>query len=311
MNCQVYLKNKPIVNFFDDEEVMPKYPVKVYHDGSHHVATLITKRKAREKAREIQDIDVVFNQLYDKAVVELGLSKREIKNYIVDELGALHEDKPDLTEYVENNIERREHNAYLKLKRFRRKAYLNEWNYFATFTYSDEKQTEESFRARLKKCFSNFAVRRSWRLMGVFERAPETKRLHFHCLLYVPPGEMPGEIKEVRDYSTKNHRMQVSNCNSFFLETFGRNDFQRIDSNKFSVKRCIGYICKYLEKTGESIMYSRGIPTELSMNIERSDIANDFCDFVIKFALYDQVFEAGVEEPEEDLPSVDLYNMLC
>ena len=37
--------------------------------------------------------------------------------------------------------------------------------------------------------------------MGVFENAPETERLHFHALMYIPDGEMIGNIYEKKDYN--------------------------------------------------------------------------------------------------------------
>ena len=39
--------------------------------------------------------------------------------------------------------------SYGSFSNFVRKAYLNRFNYFATFTYDDRKHTEESFRKKL------------------------------------------------------------------------------------------------------------------------------------------------------------------
>lgn len=99
--------------------------------------------------------------------------------------------------------------------------------------------------------------------MGVFERAPETGRLHFHALLYVPDGEMIGTITEKQDYSTKQHKMQTTHENDFFAERFGRNDFAELSAGELQHGNTIGYILKYIGKTGEKITYSRGIRGEI------------------------------------------------
>ena len=122
--------------------------------------------------------------------------------------------------------------------------------------------------------------------MGVFERAPETGRLHFHALLYVPDGEMIGTITEKQDYSTKQHKMQTTHENDFFAERFGRNDFAELSAGELQHGNTIGYILKYIGKTGEKITYSRGIRGEIWKEIDGNDIACEMRDFVLKYDLY-------------------------
>lgn len=313
MNAILPMPRREFSFFEDDSALIPHYPCKVYHDGSHYVATYVTTAKPRSRCRECTELDEAFEEVYARATIEENLPEKEVIPYVFNKLYESYSDNDELYTYVESNVDRKRHNTYLKLKRLRRKAFLNDWTYFATFTYDDAKQSEESFRTRLKKCLSNLSTRRGWRCMGVFERAPETRRLHFHCLLYVPEGEMLGFTREEEYYSTKHKLKMRAFQNSFFFDTFGRNDLQRIDTNKFSVRKCVGYITKYLEKTGENIMYSRGIPTELNVGVLKDDIANEFFDFVQKFAIYDDVFETS-EEAEDlsvDASCIDLYKMLC
>ena len=52
--------------------------------------------------------------------------------------------------------------------------------------------------------------------------------------------------------------MQTTWQNSYFLKRFGRNDFRPVDT-KDEAREAIKYIVKYLEKTGEKIVYSRGL----------------------------------------------------
>lgn len=49
-------------------------------------------------------------------------------------------------------------------------------------------------------------------------------------ILY-PRKRYGGELKQVSDYSTKQHRMQTTYQNTHFLRYFGRNDFKAIDKN--------------------------------------------------------------------------------
>jgi len=136
--------------------------------------------------------------------------------------------------------------------------------------------------------------------MGVFERAPETDRLHFHALIFVPDGEMAGELLEIRDYSTKTHAMQTTVSHSFFAERFGRNDFQEISPAELKNGNTIAYLLKYIEKTGERITYSRDIPTELCREVFNEDVAAEMCDFVMKYVLFDDVFDHDYADEDEE-----------
>lgn len=293
MNClQPYSKASDnwSPTFFNLDVDPSEYTLsKVYHDGSHYVAVPVTNLAfERDKPRVATPMDMAFDELFLSALKE-GLNDCSLKNYLSDELRKSFPDEESISSYVEAKIVQKKHNSYLRRKRFRRKAFMNPWTHFVTFTYSDELQTEESFRKRLKKLLSNFAVRRGWRCMGVFERAPETGRLHFHCLAYIPEGQMPGTIREERSYSTKLKCMQTAHVNDFFEKTFGRNDFEPIDDNAFSIKRSIDYILKYMEKTGENVVYNRHIATEIMTAVHDSNVAANLVDYVYKMVLFDDV----------------------
>ena len=137
---------------------------KIYNDGGHYIATRccrsatrsVTHRKTRE------DIDILFDDLYVSGVRE-NLHGEALAARIKAGLEELFSNRPNLDEYVADKIERARRNLYARKKRFRRKAHLNKWNYFVTFTYDDGKQNEETFRKRLRKCLSNLHIRRGWR----------------------------------------------------------------------------------------------------------------------------------------------------
>jgi len=108
-----------------------------------------------------------------------------------------------LAKYVEEKLEKKWRSMRVRIKRFERKAHMNRWNYFVTFTYDPKKQTEESFRKKLRKSLSNLHTRRGWKYMGVFEKGGENGTLHFHALIYVLDGEMIGTLIAKNEYSKK------------------------------------------------------------------------------------------------------------
>ena len=299
ITVQPYYGNTPFDNYFQptffDEPARTKKRkgefCRVYNDGGHYIAVPLKKKPERtERPREKEEhyAREIFDGLYLYTLKE-GKSKDETRAFLQDNLAHLFPDDSTLNAFIDENIKRKKNNLHNRKKRFRRKANLNRWTYFITITYDSEKHTEQAFRAKLRKCLCNLHTRRGWRYMGVFERAPETGRLHFHALLYVPDGEMLGEIKEKQDYSTKKHRMQTTHENSFFAETYGRNDFEELKPAMRG--ECVGYILKYLEKTGERITYSRGTPAELYADIDKRDVITEMRDFVLKYVLFDDVID--------------------
>jgi len=265
---------------------------KVYNDGSCYIAVPTTGsvRKHRERLIKDDPFADLFNQFYLQAVKD-NLSGEALRGFIVNGICEAFPDKWGIRDYVDKKLEKVQHNLAARKKRFRRKAFLNRWNYFVTFTYDDDKLDEDAFRKKLRKCLSNLHCRRDWLYMGVFERAPETGRLHFHAIMYVPEGQMIGRITEQRDYSTRHHRMQLTHPNSFFSDTFGRNDFAELSESELRHGNTLKYLLKYLEKTDERIIYSRGIPTEFYKEINDNDVICELLDFVVKYVLFDDVID--------------------
>ena len=187
--------------------------------------------------------------------------------------------------YVETNIWRKMRNLIARRVRMVRKINLQTFNYFVTFTYNSELHTEESFRKKLKSCLSHFCTRKGWKYVGVWERSPEKKRLHFHGIFHIPDGTMPGMMLEVADYNFKAHRRVVTHQNSYFNEEFGRSDFEPL--NIQSIGSAIAYIVKYLEKTGEKIVYSKGLPQFFISDIMDEDVVCPFGLEDKKLLLYD------------------------
>ena len=173
--------------------------------------------------------------------------------------------------YAISNSARKKINAIRRKVRLSKKANLQTWNFFCTFTYDSEKHTEESFRKSLRNTLKHFVNRKGWKHIGVWERGGETNRLHFHGIFYIPPNCMVGEIIETKDYSTKDNRMQTAHQNTYFLERYGRNDFQPLGSPE-EVQHSLGYLMKYIEKSGERLIYGGKLPTYFESDVADEDI---------------------------------------
>ena len=73
---------------------------------------------------------------------------KERKAHIKAALENEFADKAELNAFVEKHTERMETNAIKRKVRLMRKLRLQEWNFFVTFTYSNELHTEETFRKK-------------------------------------------------------------------------------------------------------------------------------------------------------------------
>ena len=203
-----------------------------------------------------------------RSTVDMARSKR--RDFLIKALLPYFPDAEKTRHYVELQTERKMRNLVSRRVRVNRKVNLNEFNYFCTFTYDGKKHTEEEFREKLRQCFSTFSKRRGWKYIGVWERSPKRKRLHFHGLFFIPDGTMPGKLIEVSDFSITTHRRQTTVQNTYFNERFGRSDFQMLDPE--TTAAAVRYILKYLEKSGERIVFSKGLPDHFISDIMDEDV---------------------------------------
>ncbi len=209
-----------------------------------------------------------FDELYQETV---GMKKGARKRVIVERMLPYFKSKTQAENYVSVGFERKERNLVCRRVRLSRKVNLQEFNRFCTFTYDDAKHTEESFKKKLQGCFKMMCHRRGWKYVGVWERSPEKNRLHFHGLFYIPEGQMVGELIEVYDYSPFKKRVQHTIQNTYFNERFGRSDFEPVD-DRAALGDAMEYLMKYIEKTGEKIVYSKGLPQFFYSDILDDDV---------------------------------------
>lgn len=143
----------------------------------------------------------LFEELYEKSK---EMRKGERKRFIVNGMIEHFPNKERTEEYVTKNLERKLRNLICRRIRLWRKIHLQKFNYFCTFTYDSKKHTEESFRKSLKSCLSHFCSRKGWKYIGVWERSPEKKRLHFHGVF----------LHTGRHYSRKRSRQRLQPKNT-------------------------------------------------------------------------------------------------
>ena len=250
---------------------------KISFDGSHYIATPKENypqgHKRRRATRPLTDEETEKKAQFEAAYKESQqLPRKERKVFMRKAMEETIPDKEQRKEYVERNNERKKTNAIRRKVRLSKKVNLQrEWSYFCTFTFSDEKHTEESFRKSLRNTLKHLVNRKGWKHIGVWERGGETGRLHFHGIFYIPQDGMVGEIVETTDYNTKDRRMQTAHQNTYFLERYGRNDFQPLGSPE-EVQHSLGYLMKYIEKSGEKLIYGGKLPTYFVSDVIDEDI---------------------------------------
>ena len=182
---------------------------KISFDGSHYIATpkenFPQGHKRRRTARPLSDEETEKKAQFEAAYKESQqLPRKERKASMQKAMEETIPDREQRKEYVERNNERKKTNAIRRKVRLSKKVNLQrEWSYFCTFTFSDEKHTEESFRKSLRNTLKHLVNRKGWKHIGVWERGGENGRLHFHGIFYVPPDGMVGEIVETTDYNTR------------------------------------------------------------------------------------------------------------
>ena len=223
-----------------------------------------------------------FDELYRDMI---DLPKKERRANLVSSMRQGFETQALTKRFVDENLERKKHNLICRRQRLTRKAYLQDFNFFVTFTFDGEKHTEESFRRKLRNTLSLLSSRKGWKYIGVWERSPEKKRLHFHGIFYIPEGTMPGKLFEKNDYSFRAHKRQMTVQNTYFNKRFGRSDFAALPETE--LRFALAYLMKYLEKANEKIVYSRGTEQYFVSDVTEEDVVCRIGVGERKLLLYD------------------------
>ena len=284
---------------------------KIYNDGSHFIALVPFSSKKKKPANSVAkatELSKAFDESYSRLQSDMTVSEQ--KAFVRDSLADKYGNAAGLLDkFIDSKFKAKLQSKKARIKRFERKAFLNRWNYFLTFTYDNKKHTQETFEKSLKKCLSNLSTRRGWSFMLQEEYGSKTGRKHYHAFAYIPDGQMVGAITKKRDYSKRLLRGKYRFENDFFTK-FGRNDFQPInDKNKTEFKKVIRYLTKYMTKTDSKTMYSRGIPSEIYRDVTEDEIVCEMVDFVLKYIMYDDVLDTDNYYVKKKWNDNDYYDL--
>ena len=253
------------------EDVIEAYYANKNEQKSHFNADMVPSLPKKERKSKFKRITRggEFNRLYEESK---DMKAKDRKKYLVNGLLRLFANKGAAETYVENKLMDKERALLERKHRFEVKARQTAFNYFVTFTYADAKHTEESFKTKLAKSLRNYATKYDWKYMGVWERGGENERLHFHAIIKIPEGTMPGELINVKDFNLITKRPQKTIQNTHFNHKFGRSDFKEIIHDDHAFSEAIGYILKYISKTNDSLVYSRGLPMYFLTDVQSDDV---------------------------------------
>ena len=266
----------------------------VKSDGFNLIGRIKSKMPHNYRTRGVRSWkSKKFDEYYYEAQYN-GISENDLPDYIQqrfwDEADDIINDTIDDEEFqiLYDNFQNRLHKRFI---RYRDKLLMNDWNYFVTFTYDNDKETAEGFEKRLIIAFNNLAKRNGWKVVGGWENGELNGRSHFHAFIYVPEGCMVGELESRSRYSYKRHRMEFYVDNTYFSERFGMSDWIAITRNDIMDGGLVGYLVKYVLKSGRRLFYSRRIPNEIEMDVDtETDVILSYKDYdydgcIVKYVL--------------------------
>ena len=271
--CKIYndgshwISILPVKNPNAFKLLKPEDVYNVYSDGSFEVDQQDLNKEILRKTTRSEEFKALYTETVTSNIVD-------VKGHILEHIKGMFEDEEKASAYVDYKLANKRRAQYARSLRFKRKACLNKFSYFATFTYDDTKCSFESFDRQIRLFFNNMSSRHGWKVMMVPEFGKENNRYHFHAVIYIPKGSsIPGSFHIVKRYNKKKRRMVEINENTYFAERWGHNDWQSLMSmSYFEQKNTISYIIKYLTKSDNYAFYSRGIKTYLLSYIDQSDI---------------------------------------
>ena len=232
-----------------------------------------TTEENESPPKPVKTVKTTKTQVFDKFYTEsLKLPKTARKRFITEGMRPFFKDGEATENYVTLNMERKYKNLVARRVRLVRKVNLQSFNYFVTLTYNDAIHTEATFRKKLRTTLGHLCNRKGWKYVGVWERSPQKQRLHFHGIFYIPDVAALGKMTDVESYSFSERKRQITKQSEYFNLHFGRNDFHPIE-NKTHIGEAVAYILKYIEKSGEKIIYSRGLPQYFISDIMDEDVA--------------------------------------
>lgn len=74
--------------------------------------------------------------------------------------------------------------------------------------------------------------------------------------------------------------------------------------------KTLNYVLKYIGKTGERIVYSRGIPTVIYREVKSDDIVTEMQDYGTKYILWDNVISWERDIMNYKLRQMSIYDLM-
>ena len=151
---------------------MPYANCKIYFDGSNYIAVPydnFSHRKKRSKSTTPTPHKAEFESAYKESK---SLLKKERNDYLKERLQEHFPNEQATHEFIQEQTERKKRNAIKRRTTLMRKVYLQEWNYFVTFTYDGNKLDEDTFKKKLMNTLKHLVSRKDWKYIGVWERSP-------------------------------------------------------------------------------------------------------------------------------------------
>ena len=248
--------------------------VKIKHDGSNYIACIAYPEGKKKVSHGPKLTDFQYEQfkLFYGEIAERRITLMAIVEYVQERFFEVVDDIFDipLVEQIEEWIKRYKTAVHKRLERCRRKAYLNDWNYFATFTYDDDKISESEFERQITTKLSDLSSHSGWNYMYRWEDGEKGGRKHMHAFLYIPEGKMVGKFYSDSHYSTKRKKWDHFTNNTYFNERFGVSEWKDLSSLK-NRKQLINYFTKYIIKNDGKLVYSRGIPDMIDAVIDTNE----------------------------------------
>lgn len=308
-------KNSPAQDFPEDDEYA-EYLIQnapVLPQKSSNEETLADVQNTLKNAKQTLKMTprALFDVLYDSYAKLKWKKKRRL---LISAFLPYHQAYKDTVEFVEQNMERRKHNKGSRYLRAFRKCTMNRFNYFVTFTYDGKKMSVDEFKTKLKDYLSNKVKRDGWKYLGVWEGWDGSVRLHFHALIYIPDGTMPGELLTERSYNTSKHKMKTTTYNTEFNEKFGRSDVEEIIM--YIADRAYNYVLKYLDKGGK-LMVSKNCPGYVTGYMQKSQMICQMTSNEHKYVaapqsqivtLNGEIITLDEREPQKCLPNATTCN---
>ncbi len=281
----------------DMENTQERMKVKVYRDGNSFIGILPNAMgiKGVPRKRDITPEREAFRKYYIQAKKE-NVPKRQLVEYLQSKMFNDENSYILYPEEIKELIKKEATRIHNKEKTYYRKLGFFQPNWFVTFTYDDEKTDVETFERQLRRCLSNLAQRKEWRYIGAKEHGSERGRVHFHFIVYIPEGNMVGELFKDYHWNKQKRRRDYFTNNTFFNERFGYTDFQPVAGCDITSGTLKNYLTKYIIKEDARLIYSRHLPTQIETEIiVEEDVFMTFYDHTRKVYLALEMFLSDKE----------------